>query len=161
MTAAPLRCACLHGVGPCMASVSVGVSRWGPPVGGGARELASRFKYALCMAPDTRPSEGPDRYARHWKDLSPLSPLLKFEWGHGKPLFMRCPHCPQSKCQDPEAQHASGAGVPPMKVLPHPSATRVVSIAKSNCCVVLIRGLYCEGAPPSRYFPRLPGYGSF
>lgn len=29
--------------------------------------------------------------------LSPVSPVLKRDWGHGKPLFMRCPKCPHSK----------------------------------------------------------------
>ena len=26
--------------------------------------------------------------------LSPVSPVPSTDWGHGKPLFMRCPQCP-------------------------------------------------------------------
>lgn len=34
--------------------------------------------------------------------LSPVSPVPQSEWGHGKPLFMRCPQCPQC----PQCPHA-------------------------------------------------------
>ena len=53
MTAAPLCCACLHGcVGPCMASVSVGVSRW---VAAGRRWGAGAcFALQICLVHGTR-----------------------------------------------------------------------------------------------------------
>ncbi len=46
----------------------------------------------------------PDANGLTRKDLSPVFQRLGTSWGRSKPLFMRCPQCPQSKCRYPEAQ---------------------------------------------------------
>lgn len=42
--------------------------------------------------------------------VTPVSPVHASEWGHGKPLFMRCPqcpHCPHAKTQGQEEKHTN------------------------------------------------------